>query len=67
MKMSDVNKIINSSEIKTTSAKTSLRNDLTSDNTSSYLNGDSRNVGEFSKIDASVGVNVTYKQEITEV
>lgn len=63
MKMSDVNKIINSSEIKTTSAKTSLRNDLTSDNTSSYLNGDSRNVGEFSKIDASVGVNVTYKQD----
>lgn len=34
MKMSDVNKIVNSSEIKTGSAKTtSLRNDLTSDNT----------------------------------
>ncbi len=64
MKMSDVNKIVNSSEIKTGSAKTtSLRNDLTSDNTSSYLNGDSRNVGEFSKIDASVGVIVNYKQD----
>lgn len=29
----------------------------------SYLNGDSRNVGEFSKIDASVGVIVNYKQD----
>lgn len=42
-----------------------MRSSLTSDNTSSYLNGDNRNVGEFSKIDASVGVNVTFKQENT--
>lgn len=66
MKMSDVNKIINSSDITTSSVKSSLTNDLTSDNTSSYLNGDSRNVGEFSKIDVSVGVNVIYKQENTK-
>ncbi|MGG7440971.1 GIN domain-containing protein [Chryseobacterium arthrosphaerae] len=63
MKMSDVNKIINSSELKTNSVITSVRNDLTSDNTSSYLNGDNRNVGEFSRIEASVGVNVIFKQE----
>jgi len=63
MKMSDVNKIINSSELKTNSVSTSVRNDLTSDNTSSYLNGDNRNVGEFSRIEASVGVNVIFKQE----
>ncbi|WP_343680222.1 DUF4252 domain-containing protein [Chryseobacterium arthrosphaerae] len=63
MKMSDVNKIINSSELKTNSVTTSVRNDLTSDNTSSYLNGDNRNVGEFSRIEASVGVNVIFKQE----
>ncbi|AYZ15120.1 DUF4252 domain-containing protein [Chryseobacterium arthrosphaerae] len=63
MKMSDVNKIINSSELKTNSVTTSVRNDLTSDNTSSYLNGDNRNVDEFSRIEASVGVNVIFKQE----
>ncbi|WP_318846273.1 DUF4252 domain-containing protein [Chryseobacterium sp. JV558] len=67
MKLSDVNKIINSGETTTSTSTvtTSVRNDLTSGNTSSYLNGDNRNVGEFSKIDASVGVNVTYKQENT--
>lgn len=66
MKLSDVNKIINSAETTTSSVTSSLRNDLTSGNTSSYLNGDNRNVGDFSKIDASVGVNVTYKQENTK-
>lgn len=63
MKLSDVNKIINSGETATSSVTSSVRSSLTSDNTSSYLNGDSRNVGEFSRIDASVGVNVTFKQE----
>ncbi|WP_343660033.1 DUF4252 domain-containing protein [Chryseobacterium sp.] len=63
MKLSDVNKIINSGETATSSVTSSMRSSLTSDNTSSYLNGDSRNVGEFSRIDASVGVNVTFKQE----
>ncbi|WP_312306149.1 DUF4252 domain-containing protein [Chryseobacterium sp.] len=63
MKMSDVNKIISSGGIATNTVKTSVKNDLTSENTSSYLNGDSRNVGDFSKIDVSEGVTVTYKQE----
>ncbi|WP_228458546.1 DUF4252 domain-containing protein [Chryseobacterium aureum] len=65
MKLSDVNKIINSGETSTSTVTSSMRSSLTSDNTSSYLNGDNRNVGEFSKIDASVGVNVTFKQENT--
>ena len=63
MKLSDVNKIINSGETITSSVTSTMKSSLTSENTSSYLNGDSRNVGEFSKIDASVGVNVTFKQE----
>lgn len=63
MKMEDVNNIINSTEIKTTSAKNSSRNSFNSENTSSYLNGENRNVGEFSKIEVSMGVNVNYKQE----
>ncbi|RXM40632.1 hypothetical protein BOQ62_04745 [Chryseobacterium sp. CH21] len=65
MKLSDVNKIINSGETSTSTMTSTTRSSLTSDNTSSYLNGDNRNVGEFSKIDASVGVNVTFKQENT--
>ncbi|WP_288447371.1 DUF4252 domain-containing protein [uncultured Chryseobacterium sp.] len=65
MKLSDVNKIINSGETSTSTVTSTMRSSLTSDNTSSYLNGDNRNVGEFSKIDASVGVNVTFKQENT--
>ncbi|WP_228407022.1 DUF4252 domain-containing protein [Chryseobacterium sp. MYb7] len=65
MKLSDVNKIINSGETSTSTMTSTTRSSLTSDNISSYLNGDNRNVGEFSKIDASVGVNVTFKQENT--
>lgn len=65
MKLSDVNKIINSGETSTSTVTSSMRSGLTSDNTSSYLNGDNRNVSKFSKIDASVGVNVTFKQENT--
>lgn len=65
MKLSDVNKIINSSEVAVSSSQSSMKSSFTSDNASSYLNGDSRNVGEFSKIDASLGVNVIYKQENT--
>ncbi|WP_227413136.1 DUF4252 domain-containing protein [Chryseobacterium culicis] len=65
MKLSDVNKIINSGETSISTVTSTMRSSLTSDNTSSYLNGDNRNVGEFSKIDASVGVNVTFKQENT--
>jgi len=62
LSMDDVNKIINSSETKTNPV-TNLRNSLTSDNTSSYLNGEARNVGEFSGIYVSTGVNVVFKQE----
>ncbi|MDR2237138.1 MAG: DUF4252 domain-containing protein [Chryseobacterium sp.] len=63
MKMSDVSKIINSSETAVSSSKSSVKSSFASDNASSYLNGDNRNVGEFSRIDASIGVNVIYKQE----
>jgi hypothetical protein len=62
LSMDDVNKIINSSETKT-NTKTNTRNSLTSENNSSYLNGEARNVGEFSGIQVSDGVNVVFKQE----
>ncbi|MCU7618394.1 DUF4252 domain-containing protein [Chryseobacterium sp. PBS4-4] len=64
LSMDDVNKIINSSETNTTSSKTSTtRSSFNSENTSSYLNGENRNVGEFSGIEVSTGVNVVFKQE----
>lgn len=62
LSMDDVNKIINSSETKTNPV-TNLRSSLTSENNSSYLNGETRNVGEFSGISVSTGVNVVFKQE----
>ncbi|MBB6372654.1 DUF4252 domain-containing protein [Chryseobacterium shigense] len=62
LSMDDVNKIINSSETKTNPV-TNLRSSLTSENNSSYLNGEARNVGEFSGINVSTGVNVVFKQE----
>jgi hypothetical protein len=62
LSMDDVNKIINSSETKTNPV-TNTRNSLTSENNSSYLNGEARNVGEFSGIQVSTGVNVVFKQE----
>lgn len=63
LSMDDVNKIINSGETKTNTTRTSVSNSFTSDNTTSYLNGENRNVGQFSKIEVSLGVNVNYKQE----
>ncbi|MFL9834841.1 DUF4252 domain-containing protein [Chryseobacterium terrae] len=63
MKMDDVNKIINSTEPQVTTTKNSFTASFASEDTNSYLNGENRNVGEFSKIDVSVGVNVNYKQE----
>jgi len=64
MKMTDVNKIINSVETKTaTNTVTNTTTRFASENTSSYLNGEARNVGEFSGIDVSMGVNVVFKQE----
>lgn len=62
LSMDDVNKIINSSETKTNQV-TSMRSTITSENNSSYLNGEARNVGEFSGISVSTGVNVVFKQE----
>ncbi len=64
LSMDDVNKIINSSETKTSSSNTTtVRNGFNSENDSSYLNGETRNVGEFSGIEVSTGVNVVFKQE----
>ncbi len=62
LSMDDINKIINSSETNTNPI-TNTRSSLTSENTSSYLSGESRNVGEFSGIQVSTGVNVVFKQE----
>jgi hypothetical protein len=62
LSMDDINKIINSTETKTNPV-TNNRNNFTSQNTSSYLNGESRNVGEFSGIQVSTGVIVNFKQE----
>lgn len=62
LSMDDVNKIINSSETKINPV-TNVRNNLTSENNSSYINGEARNVGEFSGISVSTGVNVVFKQE----
>ena len=64
LSMDDVNKIINSSETKTSSSSTTtVRNSFNSEENSSYLNGESRNVGEFSGIEVSTGIDVVFKQE----
>ena len=64
LSMDDVNKIINSSETKTSSSSTTtVKNSFNSDNDASYLNGETRNVGNFSGIEVSTGVNVVFKQE----
>jgi len=66
LSMDDVNNIINSSETKTSSSKTTnIRSSFNSEDNSSYLNGETRNVGQFSKIDVSMGVNVNFKQDNT--
>lgn len=63
LSMDDVNKIINSNETKTNTTRTTVTNSFASENTSSYLNGESRNVGQFSGIDVSAGVKVVFTQE----
>lgn len=64
LSMDDVNNLINANETKvSTSAKTNVRTSFASENNSSYLNGESRNAGEFSGIEVSTGVNVVFKQE----
>jgi hypothetical protein len=62
LSMDDINKIINSNETKTNPV-TNTRNSFASQNTNSYLNGESRNVGEFSGVNVSTGVIVNFKQE----
>lgn len=62
MKMSDVNRIVNSIETDNAPPK-SMKSSFTSNTTSSYLNGESRNVGDFSGIQVSTGVIVNFKQE----
>ncbi len=62
LSMDDVSKIISSSETKKTIVSTT-RSSLTSEGNSSYLNGEARNVGKFSGIQVSTGVNVVFKQE----
>ncbi|WP_426475273.1 GIN domain-containing protein [Chryseobacterium balustinum] len=63
LSMDDVNKIINSNETKTNTTRTTMTSSFASENTSSYLNGESRNVGQFSGIDVSAGVKVVFTQE----
>ena len=64
LSMDDVNNIINSSETNTSSSNsTSTRSSFNSESNSSYLNGETRNVGNFSGIEVSTGVNVVFKQE----
>lgn len=64
LSMDDVNKIINSGETTTNSSSTTtVRNSFSSEENSSYLNGETRNVGEFSGVEVSTGVNVVFKQE----
>lgn len=62
LSMDDISKIVNSNETKTNPV-TNTRNDLTSQGNSSYLNGESRNVKDFTGIQVSTGVNVVFKQE----
>ncbi|MBK1898249.1 DUF4252 domain-containing protein [Chryseobacterium paridis] len=63
LSMDDLNKIIKSSETKTSTITNTTRSSMTSENSTSYLNGEARNVGEFSGIQVSTGVNLVYKQE----
>ncbi|AZA78250.1 DUF4252 domain-containing protein [Chryseobacterium sp. G0186] len=62
LSVDDVSKIINSSETKK-NPRSNVTSNITSDNAPSYLNGEARNVGEFSGIQVSTGVNVVFKQE----
>ncbi|KUJ50543.1 DUF4252 domain-containing protein [Chryseobacterium sp. JAH] len=64
LSMDDVNKIINSGETTTNSSSTvTTRNSFSSEENSSYLNGETRNVGDFLGVEVSTGVNVVFKQE----
>ena len=62
LSMDDVSKIISSSETKKNPVS-NIKSNITSENNPSYLNGEARNVGDFSGIQVSTGVNVVFKQE----
>lgn len=62
LSMDDINKLINSTETKTSSS-TSTRVNFASQNSPSYLSGESRSVGEFAGVQVSTGVIVNFKQE----
>jgi len=62
LSMNDINKLINSTETKTSSS-TSTRVNFASQNSPSYLSGESRSVGEFDGVQVSTGVIVNFKQE----
>lgn len=63
LSMDDVNKIINSTEAKSNSVTNVRTSFISSENNSSYLNGENRNVGQFSALDVSTGVKVVFTQE----
>lgn len=63
MKMEDVNKIINSENFSVTYDRNPLKNSFASDNSTSYLNGENRNVGQFSGLEVSSGIKVVFAQD----
>jgi len=60
LSMDDISKLVNSSETKTRSSSSSS---FASESKSSYLNGENRNVGNFSAIQVSTGIILNFKQE----
>ncbi|MFC3159650.1 protein of unknown function [Chryseobacterium arachidis] len=64
MKMEDVNRIISSAESKTNTVTVNkIASSFTSSKTNSYVNGEFRNVGNFSGIHVSTGLVVNFTQE----
>lgn len=61
LSMDDISKLVNSSETKTRSSSSS--SSFASESKSSYLNGENRNVGNFSAVEVSTGIILNFKQE----
>lgn len=61
LSMDDISKLVNSSETKTRSSSSS--SSFASESKSSYLNGENRNVGNFSALEVSTGIILNFKQE----
>lgn len=62
LSMDDISKLVNSSETKTRSSSSSSSS-FASESKSSYLNGENRNVGNFSALEVSTGIILNFKQE----